>query len=56
MWVSNKGEPENWIKDIQDEINSLRMKGINIDEVLSLLVKMMKKLKLNASLAGMNSN
>jgi hypothetical protein len=32
------------------------MKGIDIDVVFSLLVKMMKKLKLHASPAGMNSN
>jgi hypothetical protein len=56
IWVSNKGEPENWIKDIQGEINSLRMKGIDLDMVFSLLVKMLKKLELRASPAGMDSN
>jgi hypothetical protein len=56
IWVSDEGEPENWIKDIQGEINSLRMKGIDIDVVFSLLVKMMKKLELRASPAGMDSN
>jgi hypothetical protein len=54
--VSDEGEPENWIKDIQGEINSLRMKGIDIDVVFSLLVKMMKKLELHTSPAGMDSN
>uniref|UniRef100_A0A2N9FQY2 CCHC-type domain-containing protein n=1 Tax=Fagus sylvatica TaxID=28930 RepID=A0A2N9FQY2_FAGSY len=56
IWSSDEGEPENWIKDIQGEINSLRMKGIDIDMVFSLLVKMMKKLELRASPAGMDSN
>ena len=28
-----QGEPRNWIKDIQSEINFLRMKGINSDEI-----------------------
>ena len=56
MWVSDEREPENWIKDIQDEINSLRMKGIDIDEVFSLLVKIMKELELHASPAGMDYN
>ena len=40
-----RGEPRDWIKDIQDEINYLRMKGIDIDEVFSVLVKIMKKVK-----------
>jgi hypothetical protein len=56
IWVFDEGEPENWIKDIQCEINYLRMKRIDIDVVFSLLVKMMKKLKLRASPACMNSN
>ena len=56
IWVFDEGEPENWIKDIQGEINSLRMKRIDIDVVFSLLVKMMKKLKLRASPTSMNSN
>ena len=55
IWVSNEGQPKNWIKDIQGEINSLRMKGIDIDVVFSVLVKMMKKLELYASSAGMDS-
>ena len=54
--VSDEGEPENWTKDIQDKINCLRMKGIDIDEVFSLLVKMMNKLDFHASPAGMDSN
>jgi hypothetical protein len=56
IWSSDEGELENWIKDIQGEINSLRMKGIDIDEVFSLLVKMMKKLEFRANSAGMDSN
>ena len=56
IWVFDEGEPENWIKDIQGEINSLRMKGIDIDVVFSLLVKMKEKLELRASPAGMDSN
>ena len=56
IWSSDEGEPENWIKDIQGEINSLRMKGIDIDMVFSLLVKMLKKLELCASPTGMDSN
>ena len=36
-WASNEGEPRDWIKDIQDEINDLRMKGIDVDEVFSML-------------------
>jgi hypothetical protein len=56
IWVFDKGESENWIKDIQGEINSLRMKGIDIDVVFSLLVKMMKKLEFRANSTGMNFN
>jgi hypothetical protein len=56
IWSFDEGEPENWIKDIQGEINSLRMKGIDIDMVFSLLVKMLKKLEFRASSAGMDSN
>ena len=44
-WASDEGEPRDWIKDIQDEINYLKMKGIDIDEVFSVLVKIMKKIK-----------
>ena len=45
-WASDEGEPRDWIKEIQDEINSLRMKGIDVDEVFSVLMKIMKKVKL----------
>ena len=51
-----QGEPRNWIKDIQSEINSLRMKGINFDEIFSVLVKITKKVESGVGLAGMNSN
>ena len=51
-----QGEPRNWIKDIQSEINSLRMKGINFDEIFSVLVKIMKKVESGVGLAEMNSN
>ena len=44
-WVSDEGEPRDWIKEIQDEINYLRMKGIDVDEVSSVLMKIMKKVK-----------
>ena len=44
-WASNEGEPSDWIKEIQDEINYLRMKRIDVDEVFSVLVKIMKKVK-----------
>ena len=44
-WASNEGEPRDWIKEIQDEINYLRMKRIDVDEVFSVLVKIMKKVK-----------
>ena len=44
-WASDEGEPRDWIKGIQDEINYLRMKGIDDDEVFSVLVKIMKKVK-----------
>ena len=55
-WASNEGEPKDWIKEIQDEINSLRMKGIDIDEVLSVLVKIMKKVKPWVGLISMDLN
>ena len=45
-----------WIKEIQDEMNSLRIKGIDIDEVFSILVKIMKKVKLEVSLTNMDLN
>ena len=52
----DEGEPRNWVKDIQSEINSLRMKGINFDEIFSVLVKIIKKVEFGVGLAGMNSN
>ena len=56
IWISDEGEPKNWIKDIQGVINYLRIKEIDIDVVFSVLVKMMKKLEFHASPAGMDSN
>ena len=55
-WASDEGEPRDWIKDIQDEINSLGMKGIDIDEVFSVLVKKMKRVKLEVGLIDMDLN
>ena len=55
-WASDVGEPRDWIKEIQDEINSLTMKGINVDEMFSVLVKIMKNVKLGVGLTDMNSN
>ena len=55
-WASDEGEPRDWIKEIQDEMNSLKMKGIDIDEVFSILVKIMKKVKLEVSLTNMDLN
>ena len=43
-------------KDIQSEINSWRTKGINFDEIFSMLVKIMKKVEFGIGLAKMNSN
>ena len=37
-------------------MNSLRMKGIDIDEVFSVLVKIMKKVKLKVGLTDMDLN
>ena len=37
-------------------MNSLRMKGIDIDEMFSILVKIMKKVKLEVSLTNMDLN
>ena len=54
--ASNKGEPRDCIKKIQDEMNSLRIKGIDIDEVLSVLVKIMKKVKSCVGLTSMELN
>ena len=56
IFASNERELRNWIKDIQSEINYLRMKGINFDEIFSVLVKIMKKVESGIDLAGMNSN
>ena len=55
-WATDEGEPKDWIKEFQDEINSLRMKGIDIDEVLLVLVKIMKKIKPCVGLISMNLN
>ena len=46
-WAFGEGEPRDWIKDIQDETNDLRMKGIDVDGVFSVLMKIMKNVKLN---------
>ena len=51
-----QGEPRDWIKEIQDEINYLRMKGIDIDEVFSVLMKIMKKVKLGVGLTNTELN
>ena len=37
-------------------MNSLRMKGIDIDEAFSVLVKIMKKVKLEVRLIDMDLN
>ena len=55
-WSFDEGEPRDWIKDIQDEMNSLRMKGIDIDEVFPVLVKIMKKVKLEVGFIDMDLN
>ena len=55
-WVFGEGKPRDWIKEIQNEINSLRMKGINVDEVFLVPVEIMKKVKLGVGLTDMNSN
>ena len=44
-WASDEGEPRDWIKEIQDEMNYLRTKGIDVDEVFLVLMKIMKKVK-----------
>ena len=51
-----RGSPRDWIKEIQDEINYLRMKGIDIDEMFLVLVKIMKKVKLKVGLTDMDLN
>ena len=56
MCTSVKGEPRDWIKEIKDEISYLRLKSINIDEVFSVLVKIMKKVKPGVSLTDMKLN
>ena len=43
IWAFDEENPRNWIKDIQSEINFLRMKDIDFDEIFSVLVKIMKK-------------
>ena len=55
-WASDKGEPRDWIKEIQDEINYLRMKGIDVNEVFSLLVKIMKNVKPCVDLTSTKKN
>ena len=55
-WAFDEGEPRDWIKEIQDEINSLRMKGIDVDEVFSVLMKIMKKVKPCVGLIDMDLN
>ena len=55
-WASNEREPRDWIKEIQDEINYLRMKGIDIDEVFSVLMKIIKKVKFGVGLTDMELN
>ena len=55
-WASDEGEPRDWIKEIQDEINYLRMKGIDIDEVFLVLMKIMKKVKLGVGLTDTELN
>ena len=56
IWTSNKRELRNWIKDIQSEINSLRKKCINFDEIFLVLVKIMKKVESSVGLIGINFN
>ena len=41
---------------MQSEINSLRIKCINFNEIFSVLVKIMKKVESGVDLARMNSN
>ena len=55
-WASDEGEPRDWIKEIQDDINYLRMKGIDVDEVFSVLMKIMKKVKLGVGLIDTELN
>ena len=47
------GEARNWIKDIQCELNSL---SIEVVEIFSLLVKIMKKVEHGVSLTSINTN
>ena len=55
-WASDEGEPRDWIKEIQDEMNSLKMKGIDIDEMFLVLVKILKKVEPCIGLTGMYLN
>ena len=55
-WPSDEGEPRDWIKEIQDEINTLKLKGIDVDDVFSMLVKIMKKVKPYVGLTGTELN
>ena len=48
-----EGEPRDWIREVQDEISYLRVKGIDIDEMFSVLVKIMKKVKSDVGLTDM---
>ena len=41
---------------MQSEINSLRIKCINFNEIFLVLVKIMKKVESSVGLAGMNPN
>ena len=45
IWASDEGEPTKWIRDIQGEINYLKMKDISFDDIFSVLVKIMKKVE-----------
>ena len=54
--ASDEGEQRDWIKDIHNEINTLTMKGIDIDKVFSVLVKIMKKVKSCVDLIGTELN
>ncbi|KAK9997899.1 hypothetical protein SO802_017502, partial [Lithocarpus litseifolius] len=51
-----EGEPRDWIKEIKDEISYLRLKSTNIDEAFSVLMKIMKKVKLGVNLTDMKLN
>ena len=53
IWASDEGGPRNWIKDIQCELNSF---SIEVVEIFSLLVKIMKKVEHGVSLTSINTN